>query len=62
MAAARAWTASTTSSGCTLTDLAVENLVSAMAAMSPPPLGQTNLTAQQHQDLDPVIAANWQSH
>ncbi|MBF0327478.1 MAG: cadherin-like domain-containing protein, partial [Alphaproteobacteria bacterium] len=39
----------------------VENLVSAMAAFALPPAGQTELTAEQHQQLDPVIAANWQS-
>lgn len=40
----------------------VENLVSAMAAFTPPPVGQIELSAEQHQQLDPVIAANWQSH
>jgi hypothetical protein len=38
----------------------VQNLVTAMAAMAPPPSGQTQLNAQQHQQLDVVLAANWQ--
>jgi len=37
----------------------VDNLVAAMASFSPPPLGQTQLTTQQHNALDTVIAANW---
>ncbi|TAN68634.1 MAG: hypothetical protein EPN20_06380, partial [Magnetospirillum sp.] len=48
-----------TSGGQTLLDGQVENLVTAMASMTPPPIGQTQLTASQHQQLDPVIAANW---
>lgn len=48
-----------TSDGHTLADTAVQNLVSAMAGMTPPPIGQTSLTVEQHQQLDPVIAANW---
>lgn len=43
----------------TLLDTNVENLVTAMASMTPPPLGQTVLTAAQHAQLDAVIAANW---
>ncbi|MCR6628946.1 MAG: hypothetical protein NVV74_02200 [Magnetospirillum sp.] len=38
----------------------VGNLVSAMAAMTPCAPGQLLLSDQQHQQLDPVIAANWQ--
>ena len=34
--------------GKTLTDTNVQNLVTAMAAMTPPPFGQTTLTAAQH--------------
>jgi Ca2+-binding RTX toxin-like protein len=49
-----------TSGGQALVDTAVENLVSAMAAMTPPPFGQTELTTEQHNALDSVIAANWQ--
>lgn len=48
-----------TSSGATLMDAQVESLVSAMAAFSPPPLGQVELTAEQHAALDTIIAANW---
>lgn len=48
-----------TADGHVLADSAVQNLVSAMASLTPPPIGQTALTAQQHQQLDPVIAANW---
>lgn len=44
-----------------LTDVQVENLVQAMSAFSPPPLGQTELTPDQHQQLDPILAANWQN-
>ncbi len=42
-----------------LLDGKVENLVTAMAAITPPPFGQTTLTTQQHNQLDSVIAANW---
>lgn len=38
----------------------VGNLVSAMAGMTPPASGQLTLSEQQHQQLDPTIAANWQ--
>lgn len=48
-----------TADGHTLADTAVQNLVAAMASMTPPPIGQTTLTTQQHQQLDTVIAANW---
>ena len=37
----------------------IETLVSAMAAFTPPAIGQTSLTANQHDALDAVIAANW---
>lgn len=37
----------------------VGNLVSGMAAMTPPASGQLTLSEQQHQQLDPVIAVNW---
>lgn len=37
----------------------VDALVSAMAAFSPPPPGQTTLTPAQQTALSPVIAANW---
>jgi hypothetical protein len=46
----------TTADGAILADAQVENLV---AAMAPPPAGQTMLTTQEHQQLDGVIAANW---
>ena len=49
-----------TSDGKTLMDSQVQNLVSAMAAFSPPPAGQTSLSASQSAALNPVIAANWQ--
>ncbi|MGE5505925.1 MAG: calcium-binding protein, partial [Actinomycetota bacterium] len=48
-----------TNDGAVLADAAVENLVAAMAQMAPPPAGQTQLTTQQHQQLDGIIAANW---
>jgi len=31
-----------------------------MAAMTPPPVGQTDLTTSEHTQLDSVIAGNWQ--
>lgn len=37
----------------------VQNLVTAMAAFSPPPMGQTHLSSEQAEQLQPVIAANW---
>ncbi|MBC7908717.1 MAG: cadherin-like domain-containing protein [Rhodospirillaceae bacterium] len=49
-----------TADGHTLADTQVEGLVQAMATFAPPSLGQTELTAEQHQALDTVIAANWQ--
>jgi Ca2+-binding RTX toxin-like protein len=45
----------------TLTDTRVQTLVSAMASLTPPALGQTELSATQHSQLDAVIAANWLS-
>ncbi|MGE5516879.1 MAG: calcium-binding protein, partial [Bacteroidota bacterium] len=50
-----------TAGGSTLSDAVVQNLVNAMAGFSPPPVGQTTLTADQHQQLDTVIAANWKA-
>lgn len=49
-----------TSDGKTLLDSQVQNLVSAMAAFSPPAAGQTTLSASYAASLNPVIAANWQ--
>lgn len=37
----------------------VDVLVQAMAGLPSPQAGQTSLSAQQHQVLDPLIAANW---
>ncbi len=48
-----------TSDGKTLLDSQVQNLVSAMAAFSPPAAGQTTLSASYQMSLAPVIAANW---
>lgn len=47
-------------SGLHLLDSQVQNLVSAMAAFSPPAAGQTTLPPSYQTDLAPVIAANWQ--
>ena len=44
----------------TLLDSQVQNLVSAMAAFSPPAAGQTTLPSNYATTLNPVIAANWQ--
>jgi Ca2+-binding RTX toxin-like protein len=46
--------------GLTLLDSQVQNLVNAMASLTPPPLGQTSLTAANANVLAPVFAANWQ--
>jgi len=48
-----------TTSGDTLKNSQVANLVSAMSSLAPPPLGQTTLTSTEATTLDPVIAANW---
>jgi subtilisin-like proprotein convertase family protein len=37
----------------------VEQLRSAMASFSPPPVGRTDLSAAEHATLDPVLAAAW---
>jgi hypothetical protein len=37
----------------------VANLVNAMAAFNPPPLGQMTMTAAIQNQLQPVLAANW---
>ncbi|MBC7953690.1 MAG: cadherin-like domain-containing protein [Rhodospirillaceae bacterium] len=47
------------SDGSAMDQSQVENLISAMAAFAPPLATQTQLTVQQHQALDNVIAANW---
>lgn len=44
----------------TATAAAVDLLVQAMAAFSPPPLGQTTLPADLANSLAPTLAANWQ--
>lgn len=44
-----------------LLDARVEQLVQAMAAMTPPGAGQYELSASQHQQLDTVLAASWQT-
>ncbi len=49
-----------TSDGKRLLDSQVQNLVSAMAAFSPPPVGQMTLSASYAAALSPVIVANWQ--
>lgn len=48
-----------TADGKTLLDSNVENLVSAMAAFSPPAAGQTTLPLNYQSSLSSVIAANW---
>jgi Ca2+-binding RTX toxin-like protein len=50
----------TTDGGKTLLASQVQNLVSAMAAFSPPAAGQTGLPANYSTALASVIAANWQ--
>ncbi|MGX5726797.1 calcium-binding protein [Metapseudomonas otitidis] len=46
--------------GKTLLDSQVQSLVEAMAAFGVPPGGEGNLTAAQREELNLVIAANWQ--
>ena len=46
--------------GRTLIDSNVQQLVTAMALLTAPPLGQTTLDAAQHAALDSTIAAVWQ--
>lgn len=46
--------------GFTATASAVDQLVQAMAAFSPPPLGETTLPPDLAADLAPALAANWQ--
>lgn len=45
--------------GMELYDTQVATLVNAMAGMTAPALGQTNLTTTQQQQLNPVLAASW---
>lgn len=45
--------------GKLLADTQVESLVQAMAAFTPPAMGQTSLSASQQTALAPVLAANW---
>jgi trimeric autotransporter adhesin len=47
------------SNGEALVMAQVDQLVSAMAAFSPPPMGQTELSSAQLAALTPVIAASW---
>ena len=49
-----------TSGGQALLESQVQNLVNAMAAFSPPAMGETHLSAAYASQLAPVIAANWQ--
>ncbi len=49
-----------TSEGETLNAANVENLVSAMAAFSPPALGETELSVALNDALSSVITGNWQ--
>ncbi|PNA02786.1 hypothetical protein C1X30_23570 [Pseudomonas sp. FW305-BF6] len=49
-----------TADGKTLLESNVQNLVQAMAAFGVPPGGESNLTSAQREQLDAVIAVNWQ--
>ncbi|QKE64575.1 hypothetical protein HNE05_14875 [Aquipseudomonas campi] len=49
-----------TADGESLMDSQVQNLVNAMAAFGVPAGSEGNLTAEQRQQLDVVLAANWQ--
>ena len=48
-----------TATGHVLLNSQVQNLVNAMASLTPPPVGQTTLSTQQDNALDAIIAANW---
>lgn len=48
-----------TAGGKSLADTQVMNLVQAMSAMTPPPIGQSTLSDAQRAQLAPVLAANW---
>jgi hypothetical protein len=50
---------STVDGGKVLQSTAVEALVTAMAGLTPPALGQTSLTVAQQAALEGVIAASW---
>ena len=45
--------------GLTLLDSQVQNLVNAMASLTPPAVGQTSLSADYQTKLNPIITANW---
>jgi Ca2+-binding RTX toxin-like protein len=49
-----------TANGDTLLESQVQNLVDAMASFAPPSPGQTTLPTNYANQLNPVIAANWQ--
>jgi Ca2+-binding RTX toxin-like protein len=46
--------------GLTLVNSQVQNLVNAMSSLTPPPAGQTTLSAEYQTQLNAVIASNWQ--
>lgn len=48
-----------TADGSLLLDTKVQNLVNAMAALTPPAAGETTLSSTYQNTLNPVIAANW---
>ncbi len=48
-----------TADGRTLNAQSVNAMVSAMAGLAPPPLGQTSLSTSQQAALAPAFAANW---
>ena len=48
--------------GYALTASQVQNLVNAMASMTPPAAGETTLSAAQLATLDTVLVANWQAN
>ncbi|PTQ88962.1 calcium-binding protein, partial [Agitococcus lubricus] len=49
----------TTDGNMTLLSTDVQALVNAMASIAPPSLGQTELSSEQHSQLDVIIAASW---
>ncbi|WP_447735992.1 calcium-binding protein, partial [Aeromonas veronii] len=48
-----------TADGKTLIDSQVQQLVNAMASLTPPAAGETTLSESYQNTLNPVIAANW---
>ncbi|MBF0110371.1 MAG: cadherin-like domain-containing protein, partial [Magnetococcales bacterium] len=51
-----------TTSGAYLLESQIQQLVNAMAAFAPPAQGETSLSQEYRNTLEPVLAASWQQH